>query len=102
MGETLLTEAEDAKGQLEFNPEPVRAYRLIGYWNRAFPDHELEDEARDAGEIGACHSADRALLGSTWQSTARACAQTWRGVRCGRGAGFWCSAAGWANPTDEQ
>jgi Ca-activated chloride channel homolog len=56
MGGTLHTVAGDVKLQVEFNPARVRAYRLIGYENRALADHEFADDARDAGELGAGHS----------------------------------------------
>jgi Ca-activated chloride channel homolog len=56
MGGTLLTVAKDVKIQVEFNPSRVQAYRLIGYENRALADHEFNDDAKDAGEIGAGHS----------------------------------------------
>lgn len=56
MGGTLLTIAKDVKVQVEFNPTRVRAYRLIGYENRALADHEFNDDARDAGELGAGHA----------------------------------------------
>ncbi len=52
---TLLTIAKDVKIQVEFNPETVGAYRLIGYENRALADHEFNDDTKDAGEIGAGH-----------------------------------------------
>ena len=56
MGGTLLTVAKDVKVQVEFNPARVRAYRLIGYENRALADHEFNDDTRDAGELGAGHA----------------------------------------------
>ncbi|MBI5944163.1 MAG: von Willebrand factor type A domain-containing protein [Chloroflexi bacterium] len=53
---TLQTIALDAKVQVEFNPETVLRYRLIGYENRAVADDEFRDNSVDAGEIGAGHS----------------------------------------------
>jgi len=47
--------AKDVKVQVEFNPEAVRRYRLIGYENRAIHDDDFKDETTDAGEIGAGH-----------------------------------------------
>lgn len=44
--------ARDARVQVEFNPETVRKYRLIGYENRAKPDDSFEDDTEDFGEIG--------------------------------------------------
>lgn len=47
--------AKDMKIQVEFNPEHVVAYRLLGYENRALEDWQFRDDAVDAGEIGAGH-----------------------------------------------
>ena len=52
---TLVTIAKDVKIQVEFNPEKVRAYRLIGYENRRLADQDFNDDTKDAGEIGAGH-----------------------------------------------
>lgn len=56
MGATLLTVANDVKLQVEFNPLQVKGYRLIGYENRRLRDEEFNDDARDAGDLGAGHS----------------------------------------------
>jgi len=56
MGGTLLTVAKDVKLQVEFNPARVRAYRLIGYENRLLANEDFNDDARDAGEMGAGHT----------------------------------------------
>ena len=53
---TLQAIAKDAKVQVEFNPEVVARYRLIGFENRAIADEEFRDDTVDAGEIGAGHS----------------------------------------------
>lgn len=53
---TLQTIALDAKVQVDFNPDVVSRYRLIGYENRAIDDDEFRDNDVDAGEIGAGHS----------------------------------------------
>ena len=53
---TLFTIAKDVKIQVEFNPNNVQAYRLIGYENRALKDQDFNDDRKDAGEIGAGHS----------------------------------------------
>jgi Ca-activated chloride channel family protein len=47
--------AKDMKIQVEFNPAFVKAYRLLGYENRAIADEDFEDDTVDAGEIGAGH-----------------------------------------------
>ena len=56
MGGTLLTLAKDVKLQVEFNPERVASYRLIGYENRMLRTEDFDDDTKDAGEIGAGHS----------------------------------------------
>jgi Ca-activated chloride channel family protein len=53
---TLVTIAKDVKIQIEFNPQHVAAYRLIGYENRHLEAHEFNDDKKDAGEIGAGHT----------------------------------------------
>lgn len=55
-GGTLFTIAKDVKFQLEFNPERVKAYRLIGYENRLLNDEDFNDDKKDAGEMGAGHN----------------------------------------------
>ncbi|MGB0861610.1 MAG: YfbK domain-containing protein [Saprospiraceae bacterium] len=52
---TMFAVAKDVKLQLEFNPENVAAYRLIGYENRLLRDEDFENDVIDAGEIGAGH-----------------------------------------------
>ncbi|MBL6980538.1 MAG: von Willebrand factor type A domain-containing protein [Anaerolineales bacterium] len=53
---TLQAIAMDAKIQVEFNPEVVARYRLVGFENRAIADESFRDDRVDAGEIGAGHS----------------------------------------------
>lgn len=53
---TLFTIAKDVKVQVEFNPRGVRAYRLIGYENRALRPEDFADDRKDAGELGAGHT----------------------------------------------
>lgn len=53
---TLATVASDVKLQLEFNPEQVSEYRLLGYENRALKREDFSNDKVDAGEIGAGHS----------------------------------------------
>jgi Ca-activated chloride channel family protein len=55
-GSTLFTLASDVKLQLELNPDHVAAYRLIGYENRRLAARDFNDDAKDAGELGAGHS----------------------------------------------
>jgi Ca-activated chloride channel homolog len=56
IGATLLTIAKDVKIQVEFNPNQVQAYRLIGYENRLLQAQDFNDDTKDAGELGAGHS----------------------------------------------
>ena len=53
---TLQAIALDAKIQVDFNPDVVAYYRLIGYENREVADRDFRNDAVDAGEIGAGHS----------------------------------------------
>ena len=53
---TLQVIALDAKVQVEFNPETVARYRLIGFENRAVADEDFRNDEVDAGEIGAGHN----------------------------------------------
>ena len=56
MDSTLYTVAKDVKFQVEFNPEFVREYRLVGYDNRVMAAEDFNDDTKDAGEIGSGHS----------------------------------------------
>jgi len=53
---TLITIAKDVKIQVEFNPNQVQSYRLIGYENRVMANRDFNDDTKDAGEIGAGHT----------------------------------------------
>lgn len=53
---TLMVIALNAKAQVDFNPQVVARYRLIGYENRAVADEDFRNDQVDAGEIGAGHS----------------------------------------------
>jgi Ca-activated chloride channel family protein len=53
----LAPVADDARTQVEFDPERVTSYRLVGYENRAMDDDSFEDLGADAGELGAGHHA---------------------------------------------
>ena len=56
LGATLRTVAKDVKLQIEFNPQKVAAYRLIGYENRLLNDADFANDAKDAGDMGAGHT----------------------------------------------
>jgi Ca-activated chloride channel family protein len=68
MTATLLTIANDVKIQVEFNPAVVAEYRLIGYVNRMLEREDFNNDAVDAGDIGAGHTVtalyEVALTGS--------------------------------------
>ena len=54
---SLQVVAKDVKVQLEFDPEIVESFRLIGYDNRVLEHQEFADDAVDAGDIGSGHFA---------------------------------------------
>ncbi|MDZ4716480.1 MAG: von Willebrand factor type A domain-containing protein [Cytophagales bacterium] len=55
-GGTMFTIAKDVKLQVEFNPALVKAYRLIGYENRALRNEDFNNDKKDAGELGSGHT----------------------------------------------
>jgi Ca-activated chloride channel family protein len=50
---TLVTVARDVKIQVQMNPAEVASYRLLGYEDRLLRREEFDDDAADAGELGA-------------------------------------------------
>lgn len=68
---TLQTIAKDVKIQIEFNPDVVSEYRLIGYETRHLNREDFNNDKIDAGEIGAGHTVtaiyELALTGSKGQ-----------------------------------
>jgi Ca-activated chloride channel family protein len=48
----FFTAAKDVKIQIEFSPDEVASYRLIGYENRLLNNENFIDDEEDAGEIG--------------------------------------------------
>ena len=50
---TIYTVAKDTKFQVEFNPETVKGYRLVGYENRKMAAEDFADDTKDGGEVGA-------------------------------------------------
>ena len=56
MSATLYTIAKDVKIQIEFNPEAVSEYRLVGYDNRVMNAEDFNNDKKDAGEMGAGHT----------------------------------------------
>ncbi|MBY3074607.1 VWA domain-containing protein [Rhizobium laguerreae] len=55
-GSTLFPIASDVKFQVEFNPERIAEYRLIGYETRALKREDFNNDRVDAGDIGSGHS----------------------------------------------
>ena len=53
---TLYTVAKDVKIQIEFNPDAIDGYRMIGYENRVLAPEDFNNDAKDAGEMGAEHT----------------------------------------------
>jgi Ca-activated chloride channel family protein len=53
---TLFPIAKDVKIQVEFNPKTVAEYRLVGYETRALKKEDFNNDAVDAGDIGAGHT----------------------------------------------
>ncbi|MDH3739258.1 MAG: von Willebrand factor type A domain-containing protein, partial [Alphaproteobacteria bacterium] len=53
---TLTPVANDVKSQIEFNPQQVAEYRLVGYETRRLADRDFTDDRVDAGEVGSGHS----------------------------------------------
>ncbi|KKB07441.1 vWA domain-containing protein [Devosia chinhatensis] len=53
IGGTLHTIANDVKVQVEFNPAQIAEYRLIGYETRHLNREDFNNDAVDAGDIGA-------------------------------------------------
>lgn len=53
---SLFPIAKDVKIQVEFNPETVAEYRLIGYETRALNREDFNNDKIDAGDIGAGHT----------------------------------------------
>ena len=52
---TLQVIAKDAKIQVDFNPEVVSRFRLLGYENRRLDHEQFRDDTVDAGEVGSGH-----------------------------------------------
>jgi Ca-activated chloride channel family protein len=56
LGSTMFPIANDVKVQVEFNPDQVAAYRLIGYETRMLQRQDFKDDKVDAGDMGAGHT----------------------------------------------
>lgn len=55
-GGTLYTIAKDVKLQIEFNPQYIKGYRLIGYENRMLAKEDFNNDQKDAGDMGSGHT----------------------------------------------
>jgi Ca-activated chloride channel family protein len=53
---SLFTIAKDVKFQVEFNAAAVSEYRLVGYETRALKREDFNNDAVDAGDVGAGHT----------------------------------------------
>lgn len=53
---SLVTVADDAKIQIEFNPASVSEYRLLGYEKRALRHQDFANDKVDAGDVGSGHT----------------------------------------------
>jgi Ca-activated chloride channel family protein len=53
---TMFVVAKDVKLQVEFNPETVDSYRLIGYEVRRMENEDFNNDQKDAGDVGSGHS----------------------------------------------
>jgi len=56
LSSTLQVIAKDVKIQVEFNPQHVAEYRLIGYQNRLLANEDFNNDQVDAAELGAGHT----------------------------------------------
>ena len=90
----LFPIAGDVKIQIEFNPAQVSEYRLIGYETRALRREDFNNDAVDAGDIGAGHSVTALYeitpAGSPAERISRASLpdRPRRGIRRQRGTGL--------------
>ncbi|MGI6691697.1 MAG: YfbK domain-containing protein [Christensenellales bacterium] len=55
IGATFLTVAKDVKLQVDFNPQYIKGYRLVGYENRLMDAEDFADDEQDGGEMGSGH-----------------------------------------------
>ncbi|SFC62432.1 Ca-activated chloride channel family protein [Parapedobacter composti] len=55
-GGTLFTVAKDVKVQVEFNPDKVQAYRLLGYENRLLEKEDFNNDQKLGGDMGVGHT----------------------------------------------
>jgi Ca-activated chloride channel family protein len=53
MASTFINVAKDVKIQVEFNPDLVLGYRLIGYENRLLAAADFNNDRKDGGDMGS-------------------------------------------------
>jgi Ca-activated chloride channel family protein len=92
---TMVTIAKDVKVQVEFNPAAVKQYRLIGYENRALAEEDFNNDAVDAGDMGAGHQVTALYEvvpanGAGWVSDRRYPANAVPAAASGEAAGELC------------
>ncbi|MGQ3294210.1 MAG: vWA domain-containing protein, partial [Shinella sp.] len=54
-GSSLFPIAKDVKFQIEFNPDRIAEYRLVGYETRVLNREDFNNDKVDAGDIGSGH-----------------------------------------------
>ncbi len=91
---TLFPIAKDVKIQVEFNPETVAEYRLIGYETRALRREDFANDKVDAGDIGAGHAVTAIYEITPVGGTRMIGASRYRNDQTARRAG---DASGFAN-----
>ena len=50
---SMVTVAKDTKAYIEFNPEVVSSYRLMGYENKLLDEDDYNNDEKDAGEVNS-------------------------------------------------
>lgn len=53
---SIYTVAKDVKVLVDFNPNLVKAYRLIGYEKRLLNNEDFNNDQKDAGDMGSGHT----------------------------------------------
>lgn len=53
LSSTFNTVAKDVKVQVEFNPDQIAEWRLIGYENRQLKEEDFRNDKVDAGDVGS-------------------------------------------------
>ena len=52
---SLVTVAKNVKAQVEFNPNKIYSYRLLGYENKLLTKEDFDNPNKPAGDIGSGH-----------------------------------------------